>query len=306
MYGILETFGERKIQSYGISIIVICTISIGFINVGTTQYKLGVQSTTWQEIEAIITKSRYFEDEVEDMVTYIVLIDYKFYVDDKIYWGDHFTPLMDYKEFWGEKAAIKMVKDNSEGENITIYYNQRNPDQNAMSTGVENKAKWKILFGIISMIINLVLGSLSATLYRRIQRNKYFIATKCKILDAYVKEEERTDDEGAKYMVYYPIIEYEYTIHGKKYRNDVIYASGVEKIFSQEVPARLKLEEITQRGETFVFYNPQDPEDAALQKPSFSRVSMLFYLFTGLLSIIPLIIWIFEDKDIITADNLLL
>ena len=94
------------------------------------------------------------------------------------------------------------------------------------------------------------------------------------VLESRVKESVSTDDEGGTSVTYAPHIRYEYTVMGTPYSSDH-YQLGTQ-VFSSNLKKAQEAVNARPVGSTVtVFYNPDDPAEAALEQ---KNGSMLFLI----------------------------
>ncbi len=75
------------------------------------------------------------------------------------------------------------------------------------------------------------------------------------------------------------------------------------KEYIQKITAKQKLKELAESEYFVVFYDPDNPENSALTRASLTNKPLLLFLVSGLLTIIPVLTWVREDKNIIDPKN---
>ena len=108
-----------------------------------------------------------------------------------------------------------------------------------------------------------------------------------KITKAWVETQEHEDDDGFKTITHFPRWEYEFIIDGKTYTNQNISFSGTAGSH-HESDARDGLKQYPLNNQVQVFYNPFNPEEAALVPGTKGTMSMV--IFGGVMAFIMFII----------------
>ena len=96
-------------------------------------------------------------------------------------------------------------------------------------------------------------------------------AVQGRVLEAYVGR--HTDDEGTP--VYYPVVRYAYTVAGQEYTSDQIafgpeVASSMDALQAEKTVARYPVGSLVT-----VYYNPEAPQEAVLERRLASPVAAL-------------------------------
>ena len=166
-----------------------------------------------------------------------------------------------------------------------------------------------MLFGVLCFgSFILVFGAVSAWLiYTYFQQRRKagesiaWPATQGKIVVSTVKESvTRHDTDNGMWVertTYYPEVRYEYSVLGKTYTGRRI-AFGASKGFSTSAGAEKALERYPVRATVTVYYNPDNPADAVLEREMRGGASLLLIgiafalataclLFAGLIVLLP-------------------
>ena len=83
------------------------------------------------------------------------------------------------------------------------------------------------------------------------------------ITNAWVETQENEDDDGSKTITHFTRWEYEFAVSGMTYTSQTISFRGTEGSH-RESEAREGLKQYPLNSEVQVFYNPSNPEEAAL------------------------------------------
>ena len=83
------------------------------------------------------------------------------------------------------------------------------------------------------------------------------------ITNTWVETQEHEDDDGSKTITHFPRWEYEFAVSGMTYTSQTISFGGTEGSH-RESEAREGLKQYPLNSEVQVFYNPSNPEEAAL------------------------------------------
>ncbi len=89
------------------------------------------------------------------------------------------------------------------------------------------------------------------------------------------KSLRRNDGASEATLSYYPVIEYEYTVKNRKYTSERLSLSVDQKSSPRYLEPILK--KYTPGTTVKVYYNPDDPADAVLEKVNF--LHWIFYVF---------------------------
>ncbi|HPA71978.1 MAG TPA: DUF3592 domain-containing protein [Spirochaetota bacterium] len=89
------------------------------------------------------------------------------------------------------------------------------------------------------------------------------------------KSLRRNDESSQATLSYHPVVEYEYTVDDKKYSSDRLSLSVDQKSSPQRLEPILK--KYAPGTAVTVFYNPDNPADAVLEKANW--LHWIFYVF---------------------------
>jgi hypothetical protein len=120
-----------------------------------------------------------------------------------------------------------------------------------------------ILLGFVGYGIYLIYTAVSGK--RKAQASQQWLSTSGKILESRIVQTTSTDDDGNTTTSYHLAAKYEYEVGGRQYINDKCTIGRVPKPISrkrtQETLARYPV-----GGVVPVYYNPQNPQEAVLDR----------------------------------------
>jgi len=155
---------------------------------------------------------------------------------------------------------------------------------------------WNQIF-ILCIIIGLVLLGLGFYFQKKadaIEKWPSVIGkvTSTKVVQSTSRQSLRRNDESSQAkLTYCPVIEYEYTVNGKKYSSDRLSLSVDQKSRPEYLEPVLK--KYSPGTAVNVFYNPDDPADAVLEKANW--LHWIFYVFGAIwLSVWTLVFLIYR------------
>lgn len=96
------------------------------------------------------------------------------------------------------------------------------------------------------------------------------------ITRAWIEVQEHRDSDGDRTIRHYPRWEYEFVVSGMTYTGQNIDFSGTQSSMS-ESKAREELEQYPLNSEVQVFYNPSNPEEAALEPGMEGTMTLIIY-----------------------------
>jgi hypothetical protein len=108
-----------------------------------------------------------------------------------------------------------------------------------------------------------------------------------RITNAWVETQEHEDEDGSKTITHFPRWEYEFAVSGMTYTSQNISFGGTRGS-NRESEAREGLKQYPLNSEVQVFYNPSNPEEAALVPGT--QGTMAQVIFGGGLALIMFII----------------
>jgi hypothetical protein len=114
-----------------------------------------------------------------------------------------------------------------------------------------------------------------------------------------VSESASTDDDGHTRIAYYPHIEYSYSINGQTYTSKQIAFGGVQG-FNNPVQAQTIVGKYKINSPVQVFFNPQNPAEAVLERVAgggakTAQVIGIILLVISVLIACPLVIGLFRN-----------
>jgi hypothetical protein len=116
-------------------------------------------------------------------------------------------------------------------------------------------------------LLLLVLGLRSR---RKAEASKTWPTTSGRIVRAEVRRVQYTDyDDGdsSTYWRYYPLVEYEYRVGDQTYIGH--RTAFTEKAFTSEAGAQRQIARFPVGSEVMVYYNPEKPEEAVLERSAY-------------------------------------
>jgi hypothetical protein len=119
------------------------------------------------------------------------------------------------------------------------------------------------------------------------------------ITDSEVRESVSTDEDGGTSISYYPHVEYTYTVAGQSYTSKQVAFGGV-KGYNDRDRARADLAKYPPGARVQVFYNPQKPREAVLERVAGAgaKTAMIMGIILLVLSVLiacPLLIGIIRN-----------
>jgi hypothetical protein len=137
----------------------------------------------------------------------------------------------------------------------------------------EKMDKFPVIFGLICggffLIITLAAGIAllvySANSKKKAGASQQWPNTSGTIFVSEVRQSASTDEDGHTSYSYYPHVEYSYTISGQTYTAKQIAFGGV-KGFNNSNKAQTILSKYPVNAHVLVFYNPQKPVEAVLER----------------------------------------
>ena len=114
-----------------------------------------------------------------------------------------------------------------------------------------------------------------------------------------VRESRTTDQDDNIQVSYYPYVEYTYFAGGQVQTSKMISFGGTQG-FNRPQPAQEVLQKYPLNGSVMVYYNPQKPQEAVLEKVAGSgaktaRTIGIIVLIISLLILIPLLIGLIRN-----------
>ncbi len=138
---------------------------------------------------------------------------------------------------------------------------------------------WKQIF-ILCIIIGIGLMGLGYYFQKKAEAIENWPGVTGKVIATRVvqatseKRLRRNDESSQPVLTFYPVVEYEYTVNDKKYSSDRLSLSVDQKSNPKSFEPILK--KYAPGTAVKVFYNPDNPADAVLEK-----VNLLHYIFYG-------------------------
>jgi len=114
-----------------------------------------------------------------------------------------------------------------------------------------------------------------------------------------VRESRTTDEDDNVKVAYYPYVEYTYFAGGQAQTSKIVSFGGT-KGYNRPQPVQEELQKYPLHGSVMVYYNPQKPQEAVLEKVAGSGAKTahtmgIIVLILSLLILIPLIIGIIRN-----------
>ncbi len=103
---------------------------------------------------------------------------------------------------------------------------------------------------------------------KKAEASKTWPATSGRIVRAEVRRVQFTDDDGSTCWRYCPFVEYEYRVGDQGYISHQI--SFAEKVFTNEAGAQKRIAQFPVGSEVMVYYNPEKPEKAVLERRAYN------------------------------------
>jgi len=101
---------------------------------------------------------------------------------------------------------------------------------------------------------------------RKFQESQHWAATEGKVEEAFVHRSERVDeDTGRVSVTFYPRVRYSYVVNGEEYIGTHI-AFGGQQGYSRPAQAEAVLARYPEGGRVTVYYNPDNPREAVLER----------------------------------------
>ncbi len=123
-----------------------------------------------------------------------------------------------------------------------------------------------------------VLGVITLYLLFKLVKTFFFKKTEGVIVKSQVKKVENQ----ISYDYYYPLIEYEYSVNGKKYKSDRIFLSKLESDYST---VKKIVDKFPVGKKITIYYNPFNPEEAILKRNYHTGMFIQTLVFFGMLSV---------------------
>jgi len=129
-------------------------------------------------------------------------------------------------------------------------------------------------FGFWVTVIGLI------TLYLLFKLIKIFFYKKAE--GTIVKSEVKKINNQISYDYYYPLIEYEYEVNGKRYRSDRIFLTKLESDYNT---IKKIVDKFPVGKKITIYYNPFKPEDSLLKRNYHTGMFIQTLVFFGMLSV---------------------
>ncbi len=126
---------------------------------------------------------------------------------------------------------------------------------------------WVIILGLITLFL----------LYKLI-KIFFYKKTTGKIIKSQVKKVENQ----ISYEAYYPDIEYEYIVNGKRYKSSKIFLTNIESDYKT---IKKLVEKYPEGKEIDIYYNPFKPEESILKRNYHTGMFIQTLVFFGMLSV---------------------
>lgn len=120
-------------------------------------------------------------------------------------------------------------------------------------------------FFLITLAAGIGLVLFSAKSKKKTGLSQYWPSTSGTINNSEVRQSASTDDDGNISYFYYPHIEYSYVVAGQTFSSKQISFGGAQG-FKNTNQAQLILTRYPVNAGVWVFYNPQNPSEAVLER----------------------------------------
>ncbi|NPA53767.1 MAG: DUF3592 domain-containing protein [Aquificae bacterium] len=123
-----------------------------------------------------------------------------------------------------------------------------------------------------------VIGLITLYLLYRLVRIFFYKKTTGTIVKSQVKKVENQ----IAYEAYYPLVEYEYEVNGKKYRSNRIFLTNLESDYNT---IKKIVDKFPEGKKIDIYYNPFKPEDSLLKRNYHTGMFIQTLVFFGMLSV---------------------
>lgn len=120
-------------------------------------------------------------------------------------------------------------------------------------------------FFLITLAAGIALILFSVNSKKKAGASQQWPKTSGTIFVSEVRQSASTDDDGRTRYAYYPHVEYSYSISGQTYTGKQIAFGGVQG-FNNSNQAQTNLIKYPVNAPVWVFYNPQNPAEAVLER----------------------------------------
>lgn len=142
-----------------------------------------------------------------------------------------------------------------------------------------------VLTSSIFCLIALLLAVIGWFQARGARAAKKWNSTQGQVMESSVEQYSYRDGEGGSSIAYRPHIIYSYRVNGREYVGERLnFGSGFHT--SIRSMATNKANQFPNGANVAVYYNPQDPNDAALEKTS--PASRVLYIVAGIMAAVAL------------------
>lgn len=124
------------------------------------------------------------------------------------------------------------------------------------------------------LLVALVLVFVVLRAGRKVRASQNWQATSGRVLMSYVDPRRSHRSTGGTSTAYYPVVVYEYAVNGQRLQSNRIRFGG-EIGYGWTSPAQKKVDEYPQGALIEVFYNPDQPTEAVLERTARSSNRLL-------------------------------
>lgn len=133
------------------------------------------------------------------------------------------------------------------------------------------------MFPLFFIAAGLFLIRISLRTFLKLRGTKNWIVCHAKVISKQIKNETNVSNSeigvSGRKRKYIPEIIYDYDYQGKSYRNDQL--KMIREAYSSKEKAEEQISSYTEKSEVMVFVNPDNPEEAVLNK-NFPETLKLF------------------------------
>lgn len=117
-------------------------------------------------------------------------------------------------------------------------------------------------FAVLFFVLNLIFLLIIFFMRKKVSAVGAWSTTMGKIVSSELERRKSADNVGS---TLYPVIEYSYKVNNKTYQSNVIMAGGYD-VGGSGAPK--VIEKYPAGSQVIVYYNPQNPQEAVLEKKS--------------------------------------
>ena len=122
-----------------------------------------------------------------------------------------------------------------------------------------------LLVGSVFTVIGLVFLLITVNGRRQAEASQAWPSTSGRVVKTWVQETIERDDDGFTEYKYTPHIQYEYSAGGARYTGERLNF-GFTSVYGEMGPAEEALDLYPMGSQVTVYYNPEQPQDAVLDR----------------------------------------